>query len=97
MIRRQDYFGRYGGEEFLLIFVELDEARVFELAKRVRTALADKIYQFDQLNFHVTASVGLAIARPCETASSLIGRADKGLYEAKHSGRNKTVLQITDK
>lgn len=93
MIRRQDYFGRYGGEEFLLVFVELNEDQVFELAERIRNELANKIYHFDQHRFHITASFGLAIATPGETTTVLIEKADQALYEAKNSGRNKIILR----
>ncbi len=92
MIRRQDYFGRYGGEEFLLTLVDLDKDSAFELAERIRETLAEKIYHIDEKQLQVTASIGLAVAIPGETADTVIERADKALYQAKKTGRNKTVL-----
>ena len=91
IIRRQDYLGRYGGEEFLLVLVDLDEQDAFEFAERIRRLLAKKIYQVGDHLLHVTASIGLTIAMPGESMADLIARADKALYEAKHSGRNRTV------
>lgn len=92
MIRRQDYFGRYGGEEFLLTLVDLDNDRAFELAERIRVVLAQKTYHTSKGQLHITASLGLTVAQPGESSKTIIERADKALYEAKNSGRNKTVL-----
>ena len=92
MIRRQDYFGRYGGEEFLLVMVDLNDQDAYEFAERIRRVLADKLYQIGEEHVQVTASIGLAIALPGEKMTSLIERADKALYEAKNAGRNQTIL-----
>jgi len=92
MIRRQDYFGRYGGEEFLLTMVDLDPDSAYELAERIRLAAAEKTYHIDHQQISVTASIGLTIAQPGEKSSEIIDRADKALYEAKDRGRNNTTI-----
>jgi diguanylate cyclase (GGDEF)-like protein len=92
MIRRQDYFGRYGGEEFLLVLVDLNNLDAYELAERIRRLLAEKIYPIGEHQLQVTASIGLTIAAPGENLAAVIARADQALYAAKHAGRNRTEL-----
>lgn len=86
--RSSDIVGRYGGEEFLLVFenATLDTAR--DLAERIRIrVLADPFIE-DSEKLFVTVSLGVAEARPGEDAESLIRRADQAMYEAKAAGRN---------
>lgn len=94
--RSSDIVGRYGGEEFLLIFEKatLDIAR--DLAERIRIrVLADPFIE-DSEKLFVTMSLGVAQARAGEDAESLIRRADQAMYEAKAAGRNcvRTELDV---
>jgi diguanylate cyclase (GGDEF)-like protein len=91
--RSSDIVGRYGGEEFLIIFenATLDVAR--DLAERIRIrVLADPFIE-DSAKLFVTVSLGVAEAGADETAESLIRRADQALYEAKASGRNRVCTE----
>ena len=92
MLRKNDRVGRYGGEEFLLMFAaeSAEEAKV--ILERVRAAVAD--YAWDRIlpNFQVTVSAGVAAHRPGEPMRQLIHRADVALYEAKRRGRNCVVI-----
>ena len=96
--RGSDIVGRFGGEEFLIIFenTTLDMAR--DLAERIRIrVLADPFIE-DSTALHVTVSLGVARARDDDDADALIYRADQALYEAKTAGRNRvrTELDITE-
>ena len=96
--RGSDIVGRYGGEEFLIIFenASLDIAR--DLSERIRIrVLADPFIE-DSAKLHVTVSLGVAEARAGDDAEALIQRADMALYEAKKAGRNRvrTDLDITE-
>jgi diguanylate cyclase (GGDEF)-like protein len=90
-IRTTDSFGRYGGEEFLLMLPEtsLDEAAA--LAERVRIG----IEQLDFLDINeeiaVTVSIGISEFRPGESISQTVARADQALYRAKSGGRNRVA------
>ncbi len=95
--RSSDIVGRYGGEEFLIIFEDasLDVAR--DLSERIRIrVLADPFIE-DSTTLHMTVSLGVAQARASDDAETLIRRADLALYEAKTAGRNRvrTELDIT--
>ncbi len=86
--------GRYGGEEFLIIFEDatLDMAR--DLAERIRVrVLADPFIENAEKLF-ITVSLGVAVARDDETAESLIRRADQAMYEAKAAGRNRVRTEL---
>jgi diguanylate cyclase (GGDEF)-like protein len=90
-IRESDSFGRYGGEEFLLMLPEtsIDEARA--LAERVRTNIAR--LSFPGLpDLAVTVSIGIAEFRSGEAIAQTVARADEALYQAKSGGRDRVVL-----
>lgn len=92
-LRKSDYAARFGGEEFVVLLPKVDGPHAFELAERLRLAVASTPLHFDQHKLHVTASIGVA-AYPehGRTGDLLIRRADAALYEAKDQGRNKTVM-----
>ncbi len=87
--RRGDTVARLGGEEFVFIVPDADAEMAFELAERARIALESS---FAGEPIPLTASFG-AVAFPVDgtTAESLLAAADRALYAAKHSGRNRSL------
>jgi diguanylate cyclase (GGDEF)-like protein len=93
--RSIDYAARYGGDEFLLLLHEVASADALMLADRVRRAVAAT--KFGPGDHKVTVSIGVAsYPEHGETAEAIIASADAGLYTAKRSGRNETVLATED-
>jgi diguanylate cyclase (GGDEF)-like protein len=89
--RTIDYVARYGGDEFLLLLHEVASADALMLADRVRSAVAAA--SFGPGDHKVTVSIGVAsYPEHGESAEAVIASADAGLYKAKRSGRNETVL-----
>jgi diguanylate cyclase len=96
-VRGRDFIARYGGEEFvvLLPFTQLDGAKI--LAENIRRF-------FDQANLQIrdkskalgriTISIGVSCYRHKETLADFINRADKALYHAKKTGRNKVMTEM---
>ena len=82
--------GRWGGEEFLAVLPGAGEEEAAEFGERVREAVENEPFPIGR---RVTISAGVARIIPGDTPGSLVGRADKGLYEAKAIGRNKVVLR----
>ena len=91
-IRSVDVFGRYGGEEFVLILPETGLSAAMVVAEKVRKVIGEVPVEVDTLRLPVTASVGAAAARPeLPSYEALIGEADSALYAAKEQGRNRSV------
>ena len=97
-LRESDIPSRYGGEEFavLLPFTHIDEAKV--VGERLRKAVEASpipinIDDSDIKSIGVTISMGLAEFTPEETGEELFERADKALYNAKESGRNRVCIE----
>ncbi|WP_192805162.1 diguanylate cyclase [Noviherbaspirillum aerium] len=91
-IRRIDMFGRYGGEEFLLLLVdaEMEDARV--LVERVRQSIEGMMLPGSMAGERLTVSIGIVRYRMPEAIDQTVSRADAALYHAKHTGRNRVVL-----
>jgi diguanylate cyclase (GGDEF)-like protein/PAS domain S-box-containing protein len=91
-IRIGDIFSRFGGEEFVILFVETGLSEALIVCERLRKAVEGTVFcERDQApGFHVTVSIGCARLREgCKDILELIQQADKALYHAKGSGRNK--------
>ena len=96
-LRESDIPARYGGEEFavLLPYTKLEEAQL--VGERLRKAVEDSLITINQdseekQTIKVTISMGLAEYNNVETGEVLFERADKALYEAKTSGRNRVCI-----
>jgi diguanylate cyclase (GGDEF)-like protein len=93
VLRPTDLLARYGGEEFAIVFPRADASVALVVAERLRKAvskLALRSYDGTPLP-PVSLSAGLATMLADDTVESLLARADKALYSAKDSGRDKVV------
>jgi diguanylate cyclase len=88
-IRTTDRFGRYGGEEFLLVLPGTPADSAADILDRLREIIADLDWSAFSANMRVTISAGVATLRPDETSDTLLARADSALYAAKAQGRNR--------
>jgi two-component system cell cycle response regulator len=96
-LRPYDLCGRYGGEEFLII-INSEESHAQALFERVRQAIADKSFEHKQAVINVTISCGVTLYSPPtdeRNSTQLLTDADTALYEAKNTGRNRTVFNST--
>jgi diguanylate cyclase len=90
-IRGIDRFGRYGGEEFLLVLPDTSRETATHMLDRLRTIIADLDWSALSLGMQVTVSAGIATLDANETADSFLARADSALYKAKAQGRNRVA------
>jgi diguanylate cyclase len=88
-IRNIDRFGRYGGEEFLLVLPDTPGDTAARLLDRLRAIIADLDWSAFSPGMQVTVSAGVTTLRPDETADTFLARADGALYAAKARGRNR--------
>lgn len=87
-IRGIDRFGRFGGEEFLLVLPDTSHDTAVRILERLRAIIADLDWRALSPGMRVTLSAGIATLRPDENTDTILARADRALYQAKARGRN---------
>jgi diguanylate cyclase (GGDEF)-like protein len=92
-LRDSDVFGRYGGEEFMLILGATPLAAVQPPLERIRTELSGRDWATVADGLRVTVSIGVTAYRRGETLEQVLSRADDALYEAKRLGRDRLVTR----
>jgi diguanylate cyclase len=88
-IRPVDRFGRYGGEEFLLVLPDASQDGACRMLDRLRAIIADLDWSAFAPSMRVTISAGVATLRPDESPDTFLARADSALYAAKARGRDR--------
>ncbi len=94
-VRSYDSVGRYGGEEFLLIFPGISGSDAVKICERVRSSIMEKPFSpasphEGEEPFPLSASLGLCeTPSPCEKVDVVLTEADNALYRAKENGRNR--------
>ena len=93
-LRDGDKIFRYGGEEFVIVLNRIDNRECFNISNRLLALIRGNkmIYKGNSLN--ITVSVGATRFNPGDEPESLIDRADKALYKAKHNGKNQIQMDI---
>jgi len=92
-IRKQDVFGRIGGEEFALLLLDSESDQALTLSERIRRAVSE--IDFPEIQKEppkITISIGITLLADSEQLYKTFDRADKLLYEAKRSGKNRVVM-----
>lgn len=92
--KEMDYVARYGGEEIIILLHKsnlMDAA--FKVAERIRKAVEQMSYTWENARISPTISLGVSALRPGDTADSLIRRADEALYRAKKEGKNRVCIE----
>jgi diguanylate cyclase (GGDEF)-like protein len=103
MIRKHlDVAGRYGGEEFLLIYEDTEKNQVLNIVERLRQSIENHKFKkigpngspLDGEYLHVTMSFGIALLHEpsIENSTEILSMADEALYQSKESGRNRATL-----
>lgn len=91
-VRQRDIFGRYGGEEFLLVLPETSLLAALHIAERIRSQVEQHEWS-GKLQNRVTVSIGLTQHIPGESVLDLFSRTDTAMYMAKQGGRNQVVVE----
>lgn len=88
-----DILARYGGEEFVCMLADTDATKAAETAERIRVSVSEKTFESGGARFQVTMSIGGAIF-PTDSrhGREILEKADKALYHAKETGRNRLVF-----
>ena len=88
----EETFGRYGGEEFLLVMPETGLDGAHACVDRIRRKVSEAPFQVGGQAVKLTVSCGLAAHRPGEDTRATLARADQALYQAKQAGRDKVQM-----
>ncbi|WP_084396737.1 GGDEF domain-containing protein [Henriciella aquimarina] len=92
-LRQSDVFGRMGGEEFAILLPQTDEDGAILVAEKLRVAIGAMRFEFGGKTVRVTASFGVASQKDRQyDVATLLGRADAAMYQAKQTGRNRSVI-----
>lgn len=89
-LRPTDYFGRWGGEEFMVVASNCDLENAAQLAERLRQAI--ETCDFGPVG-NITASFGVTHWMTGDTRRTLVKRADQAMYQAKKAGRNRVMIE----
>jgi diguanylate cyclase (GGDEF)-like protein len=92
--RETDMVARYGGEEFVVLLPDRDAEQTRHLAEQFRKNIAEAVLEYQGQCIQATISIGISSCIPGSDMSrdAFLSRADNVLYEAKNTGRNKTVV-----
>ncbi len=85
------FISRYGGEEFVLIFKDVDKITVMNRLNMLRKKVASLPFTFKGTRVTITLSIGVTLVQRDDIVHSAFERADTALYRAKHEGKNKVV------
>ena len=89
-LRKSDIFGRWGGEEFLVILPETPKSEAVKLAEKLRKNI--EMHDFKKIG-KLTCSFGVTTFKQNDTAETIVSRVDKKLYKAKQNGRNRIEVE----
>lgn len=98
-LRDTDLLARLGGEEFAVLLPKADAKQALDTAERLRSAIADRLLQFNGQSIACSASFGIAYYQPSMPLDHIspqflderLSQADTQLYRAKHGGRNRII------
>jgi diguanylate cyclase (GGDEF)-like protein/PAS domain S-box-containing protein len=91
-LRKSDIFGRIGGEEFAILFVEADLENAVNLAERIRNAVSEITIPTETASVSFTVSIGVSEREQDDVSlAEILKRADDALYRAKNTGRNRVM------
>lgn len=94
-VRDTDYVGRYGGEEFMVVFSNADIKIIEQKINSILKAFHHIEYNVDNKTFKCSFSAGLSSSSQHDKLSELISAADNALYKAKDMGRNRVMSDKT--
>ena len=93
-IKNNNWVARYGGEEFIIVLNNTNSDSAFNICEKIRKEIEKSSFEYDGVKINITSSFGIYTLDSYESnidTKSMIGYADKNLYEAKKTGRNRCI------
>ncbi|OGA28160.1 MAG: diguanylate cyclase [Betaproteobacteria bacterium RIFCSPLOWO2_12_61_14] len=91
-LRPSDAVARYGGEEFIIVLPGIGLEEATATVERLQRELTKKFFLHENDRVLITFSAGVALRSPQEPQEDVIGRADRAMYKAKHTGKNRVIV-----
>lgn len=95
-IRESDTVSRFGGEEFVILMPSTSLAGGYAFAERLRQLIMEKNFIVGSTTLHITASFGISLLNDIQDLDDYYSHADKALYMAKQSGKNRVEIVAAD-
>ncbi|MEI7667721.1 MAG: sensor domain-containing diguanylate cyclase [Erysipelotrichaceae bacterium] len=92
ILRKNDYLGRWGGEEFIIAFSDVDQEGLEVVSKKILSLVEASKLRHTKNEIGVTISIGATMSIPHDTVSSIVKRADELMYASKTNGKNQVTL-----
>nr|WP_242698596.1 GGDEF domain-containing protein [Alteromonas sp. 5E99-2] len=93
-LRPNEFLARWGGEEFALLMQNQSDKNLKSRLDEMREELSQLPFKFKQTPVKITASFGASCYKNGETLQQFFERADKALYSAKKTGRNRVIIEL---
>jgi diguanylate cyclase len=87
-----DVIARFGGEEFVILLPETTVEAAAQTMTRLQRELTRHFFLHDNEKILITFSAGVALRLPDEPQETLVTRADRAMYQAKQTGKNRVVV-----
>ena len=93
-MRKDDMFGRWGGEEFIAVSQINNDYEATLIAEKLRMLIENTLIPYQGRSLSVTASLGATVARAGDTLETLVKRADELMYQSKQKGKNRVSSDV---
>lgn len=91
-LRINDYIGRWGGEEFIIVYSNVDDSGISIVAEKIRHLIETSRVRSADNEVLVTVSIGTTISKEGDTVESIVKRADELMYKSKLGGKNRVTI-----
>lgn len=91
-LRIKDVMGRLGGEEFIIIYTDVNAAGLEHVSNKVRTLVEASALRLPDKDLKITISIGATLVNEQDSVQSILERADMLMYQSKQNGRNRTTF-----
>ena len=93
IVRKDDIFCRFGGEEFVILLPNTDARTAYDSAERIRKTVEENVFNTEGHSLKQTVSLGVSQLQPSmNTPKDFLEDADKKLYQSKQNGRNQVTI-----
>ena len=91
-LRKNDVIGRLGGEEFIIVFSDLNDSGLERVSEKIRKLVEASALRLPDQDIKVTISIGATLVNEQDTVLSIIERADNLMYQSKKNGKNRVTF-----